>query len=135
MAHKDFFIYTDRNKLRTSSNTEYRVETLLKPKQLKPSIKGKSFYLRYNIEDFFILIHLVFQRVRKSWIQKVHSLFLKILINYSQLSSSSIKQTIMIYIMFMMKYLSKVSKSILCYWFNEIITKLEAFSKIFHLSN
>ncbi|XP_060833475.1 condensin complex subunit 1 [Rhopalosiphum padi] len=40
MANKDFFIYTDRNKLRTPSNVEYRVDKLLKPKELKSSIKA-----------------------------------------------------------------------------------------------
>lgn len=41
MANKDFFIYSDRNKLLTPSTTEYRVEKLLKPKELKPSIRGE----------------------------------------------------------------------------------------------
>lgn len=41
MANKDFYIYTDRIKLRTPSTVEYRVQKLLDPKELKPSIKGE----------------------------------------------------------------------------------------------
>jgi len=53
MANKDFFIYTDRNKLRTPSNVEYRVDKLLKPKELKSSIKGEVFYRNgWNINVF-----------------------------------------------------------------------------------
>lgn len=37
---KDFFIYTDRDELRTSSTTEYRVKKILQPKQFKQAIKG-----------------------------------------------------------------------------------------------
>lgn len=43
MSDKEFFIYSDRNLLQTPSTTEYRVEKLLKPKELKPSIKCKLF--------------------------------------------------------------------------------------------
>lgn len=45
MANKDFFIYSDRNKLLTPSTIEYRVEKLLKPKELKSSIRGEVLYI------------------------------------------------------------------------------------------
>lgn len=50
MADKDFFIYTDRNKLRTTSTIEYRVEKLLKPKELKTHIKGEQLTLQLYLE-------------------------------------------------------------------------------------
>jgi len=56
MAHKDFFIYTDRNKLRTPSTIEYRVEKLLKPKELKPHIKGELLYSNtWHVNAFIYL--------------------------------------------------------------------------------
>lgn len=56
MANKDFFIYSDRNKLRTPSTVEYRVEKLLKPKELKPSIGGEVLYINgWNIKKFVYL--------------------------------------------------------------------------------
>ncbi|XP_050420511.1 condensin complex subunit 1 [Adelges cooleyi] len=69
MACKEFFIYTDRNKLRTPSNTEYRVDKLLKPKELKPAIKscknelnvdGAVFVLN-NFDKLFSVIEYVDQ--------------------------------------------------------------------------
>lgn len=42
---KDFFIYTDRDELRTSSAREYRVKNILQPKQLKQAIKGEYYYI------------------------------------------------------------------------------------------
>jgi len=58
MADKDFFIYTDRNKLLTPSTIEYRVEKLLKPKELKPHINGKLLYS--NTWYVNVLIYLNF---------------------------------------------------------------------------
>lgn len=48
MADYDFYIYTDRSKLRTTSKTEYRVKKLLRLKDLKPAIKCKLFIIRNN---------------------------------------------------------------------------------------
>jgi len=58
MASKDFFIYTDRNKLRTPSTVEYRVEKLLKPKELKPSIRGEVLYI--NVWNINVFVYLTF---------------------------------------------------------------------------
>lgn len=43
MTDKDFFIYSDRNKLLTPSATEYRVRKLLKPSELKKAVRSKHF--------------------------------------------------------------------------------------------
>jgi len=50
MGDKEFFIYSDRNELRTPSNTEYRVKHQMKLKDLKPSIKSQSLIIVFQIE-------------------------------------------------------------------------------------
>lgn len=48
MADTEFYIYSDRNKLRmpctSTTTTEYRVGELLKTKELKPFIKGALLF-------------------------------------------------------------------------------------------
>lgn len=55
MANKDFFIYTDRTDLKKPSTIEYRVEKLLKPKELKPHIEGELLCRNsWNVNVFII---------------------------------------------------------------------------------
>jgi len=64
MAYKDFFIYSDRNKYRAPSTIEYRVEKLLKPRELKPHIKGELFTAIFGMITYLLV--QFFQRVTKN---------------------------------------------------------------------
>lgn len=63
MAVKDFFIYTDRNKLQTPSNTEFRVLKLLKTKELKPAIRGEHLIAHLKVKFCIILNVFVLIRI------------------------------------------------------------------------
>lgn len=85
MANKDFFIYSDRNKLLTPSTIEYRVEKLLKPKELKSSIRacyeelnseGAQFIFK-NFDKLFSVIEFI-DRIDY---RDLHYVYEKILVN------------------------------------------------------
>jgi len=80
MAHKDFFIYTDRNKLLTPSTIEYRVEKLLKPKELKPNIKGELFYCNtWNVNIFvYLIFSACYEELKSEGAQSIFKNFDKI---------------------------------------------------------
>ncbi|CAI6344316.1 unnamed protein product [Macrosiphum euphorbiae] len=84
MAHKDFFIYTDRNKLRTPSTIEYRVEKLLKPKELKPHIKACYEELKSEGAQFiykhFDTIFSVIEFIDQTDYNDLHYVYEKILV-------------------------------------------------------
>lgn len=63
MANKEFFIYTDRNKLLTPSSTEYRVQKPLKAKELKPAIRGEHLIALLKAIFSIILNVLVLIRI------------------------------------------------------------------------
>lgn len=84
MADKDFFIYTDRNKLRTPSTIEYRVEKLLKPKELKPHIKACYEELKSEGAQFifknFDTIFSVIEYIDQTDYHLLHYVYEKILV-------------------------------------------------------
>ncbi|CAH1732771.1 unnamed protein product [Aphis gossypii] len=85
MANKDFFIYTDRSQLQTPSTVEYRVQKLLDPKELKPSIKACYEDLKSegaqsifkNFDKLFSMIELIDQID----FHQLHFVYEKILVN------------------------------------------------------